>query len=69
MEALAQEFLDIPEYFNSDDELSDLQPAKTYNQGMRTCEQIFKHAIENRVRSKQALMTHQKVAADELSRV
>jgi hypothetical protein len=30
---------------------------------MRTVEEIFKNAIENRVRSKQTLKNHQKVAA------
>lgn len=61
MDALAAEFLDLPEAYDSDDGASEAEPI-VYKQGMRQMKAIFENALENRKSSKQTLKNHRPVA-------
>jgi len=62
MEALADQFLNLPEGYDSDEAASeDEQP--TFRQGMRQIKVIFQNALENRTTSKKALKNHRPIAS------
>ena len=64
MDAIADEFLNLPEGYGSDDdaEALGLVPRPVYKQGEQSCIEIFKHAMANRVASKKRLRNHEHTA-------
>jgi hypothetical protein len=63
MDSLAEEFLHMPEDYDSDDEPLERNARPIFNQGQQSCIEIFKHAMENRVASKKRLLNHEHRAA------
>jgi hypothetical protein len=62
MEVLAETFLDLPDGYDSDEEALP-HPHPVYTQGTRSCIELFKNAMENRVASKRRLVSHDHEAA------
>jgi hypothetical protein len=63
MESLARTYLDMPDDYNSDEEDLTPEARNIYTQGTRSCIELFKNAMENRVASKRRLVNHEHEAA------
>jgi hypothetical protein len=62
MESLAKEHLDIPDDYDSDEAASEHE-SPVYAQGLHSCKELFKNALENRVASKRRVKNHSSEAA------
>jgi hypothetical protein len=62
MEALADQFLNLPKSYDSDEAASEDEQPITFRQGMRQIKVIFQNALQNRTTSKKALKNHRPIS-------
>jgi len=63
METLADQFLNLPEGYNSDEAASEDEQPISFRPGMRQIRVIFQNALENRTTSKKALKNHRPISS------